>query len=39
MTTVSREAETLLQLAKKNNKHILIPNGFNFKNLLCLRLK
>ena len=34
MTTVSREAETLLQLAKKKNKHILIPNGFNFKNFM-----
>ena len=34
MTTVSKEAETLLQLAKKKNKHILIPNGFNFKNFM-----
>ena len=34
MTTIAQEAEILLQLAKNKNKHILIPNGFNFKKFM-----
>ena len=33
MTTNVKDGEILIELAKKYNKEILIPNGFNFKNL------
>ena len=34
MTTNVKDAEILIELAKKYNKEILIPNGFNFKSFM-----
>ena len=34
MTTNVKDAQQLIRLAKKINKQILIPNGFNFKNFM-----
>jgi len=34
MTTNVKDAEILIELAKKYNKQILIPNGFNFKSFM-----
>ena len=34
MTTNVKDAEILTELAKKYNKEILIPNGFNFKTFM-----